>query len=380
MMMFRGNRMVLHTALAGAAAAGLAIAAAVTTQHPLQSPFPTADARAAALVDSGPVECPPPPPAVRDIDTVSKYGANRRENDSTIVNPADASKYAADTRPITDFTHRVSRFSDAALTHHATSSGDARCALQWMDAWAAKGALLGRMSDTGEAVRKWELGTLASAYLKIRKAPHDEAAAARVRRWLRQVAVAVRADYSRGTDRDSRSNNHLDWAAWAVMTAAIATDDRDLFGWSMDRFHYALGLISPDGTIPLEVKRRQLALSYHAFALGPLVMLREGAIDNGVKLSALEEQRLGALLDRVITGLSDPSYIAGKAGEDQDMAKVTDTQLAWLEPYYARSHDLRALQLLSARRPMTAPRLGGDLTALFAGPATQPRRPPDSEE
>ena len=368
--------MIVKTTAVSVGALALALTAAVSARHRLHPPFPAASAPLAAS-DGGGAACPPAPPAVRSIDTVSKYGANRRENDSTVVDASAAARYEADTRPVTDFTHEISKLSDAAIEHRRTASDDAACALGWMDRWASQGALLGSMSQQGEAVRKWELATLATSYLKIRDIPHDSAADARVRQWLDRLGKAVQADYSRGTDKDSRRNNHLYWAAWAAMATGIATDDRALFDWSIDRYRFALSQIAADGTLPLELQRRQLALSYHAFALGPLVMLHEGALANGVTLSADDEQRLQRLVDRTIAGVGDPAWFNQHSGYPQDLDKVTNTQLAWLEAWYARSRDPRALALIAPRRPLTAPRLGGNLTALFAAGALPLHRPAD---
>jgi poly(beta-D-mannuronate) lyase len=319
-------------------------------------------------------QCKRPPKAVRDISTVSKYGEDREAHRSTIIDAEAAARYAEDSRGLTEFSRGVSNFADDAVSDDADANQDARCAMVWMNGWALQHGLLGKVNPTGESLRKWELASLAAAYLKVREAPQDPAESARVGAWLRRIATEVRSDYSRGMNRDSRSNNHLNWAAWAVMVAAIAADDRDLFAWSVDRLHYALGQIAADGTLPLELKRRQLALAYHNFALAPLIMLREGAYANGIELSPDEERRLQALVDRVIMGIGDPSFIEAKSGFPQDVTQIKATQLAWLEPYFARSGDPRAKQLLDRYRPLTSRRLGGDLTVLFQdGAPSEPR-------
>ena len=357
----------------------LAVVMAVTGPPPqrgtLRSPFPVAESIAAApAAGSAKSRCQRPPQAVRDIVTISKFGQNRRANDSTVLDEEAAEAYAADTRTITTFSRRVSAMADGFSEGAESGGRDAHCALAWMNHWAEQDALLGRVNAAGESVRKWELATLATAYLKIRSAPLNRDEAARVRRWLGRVAAAVRADYSRNLSEDSRSNNHVNWAAWAVMAAAIADDDRELFDWSIDRFHQALRRIEADGTLPLELKRRQLAASYHNYALAPLIMLREGAIANGSPLGAQDNARLMRLIDVVLTMLDDPQFIADRAGHQQDMTKITVMHLAWLEPYFARSHDCRAVPFLERLRPMSFTRLGGNLTVQFADEAARATR------
>lgn len=341
----------------------------------LRSPFPQADSIAAApSFGTAKLRCQRAPQAVRDIVTVSKFGQSRRSTNSTVLDDEAAEAYAADTRAITAFTRRVSAMADGFSEGTESGSRDAHCALSWMNSWAEQDAMLGRVNATGESVRKWELATLATAYLKIRSAPLDRDKAARVRRWLGRVAEAVRSDYSHNLKEDSRSNNHLNWAAWAVMTAAIAADDRYLFDWSIERFRYALHQIGPDGTLPLELKRRQLAASYHNYALAPLIMLREGAIANGASVSADEDARMMRLVDLVLDTLADPKFLENKAGYKQDITKITATHLAWLEPYFARSRDARAIPLLERYRPLSFSRLGGNLTVQFGAEAQRTRR------
>ncbi len=342
-------------------------------RSPFKSPFPRADHIAiASIASSSEPKCPLAPPPVRDIISVSKFGENRRAHASTVIDPEAASEYAESIRSLSDFSRNVSSVADRLVDKHGTGGRDARCVMLWLSVWAEHDALLGRVNNTGEAVRKWELASLATSYLKIRSAPHDPEQSAIVRGWLKRVARHVEADYSRNLTLDSRSNNHLNWAAWAVMAAAIASDDSELFDWSVNRFRYALAQIGEDGTLPLELKRRQLALAYHNYALAPLIMLREGAAANGIALSPDEHRRLRTLIDLVLTGIDNPSAIEARTGFPQDMKEISAAHLAWLEPYYARSRDPRVKQVVEANRPLSFTRLGGNLTALFGDAVSPP--------
>lgn len=353
----------------------------VTTDRPkaeadLLSPFPrTSMIAAAPAVSSAKLKCETPPPAVRDIIVDSKFGEDRRSHNSTVVDPESAANYAESTKALTAYTRRVAGMADRFADPTSAGARDTRCALLWMNAWAEQDALLGEVNATGESVRKWELATLATAYLKIRDGSLDPERSARVRRWLKRLAEKVRADYSRNLEADSRSNNHLNWAAWAVMAAAIGADDRELFDWSVDRFHYALAQIADDGTLPLELKRRHLAAAYHNYALAPLILTREGAAANGIALSAGEAAHLQKLVDVVISSYTDPALLEARTGHRQDLSKVSATHLAWLEPYYARSHDPRVRDLIERNRPLSFSRLGGNLTALFGEGRGAPKPP-----
>ena len=74
--------------------------------------------------------------------------------------------------------------------------------------------------------------------------------------WLRRLATRVEADYSHGGDLPSRRNNHRYWAGWAAMAAAIALDDRRLYGWALESAELGIDSITADGFLPLELRWR----------------------------------------------------------------------------------------------------------------------------
>src|SRR3546814_18958005 len=84
-------------------------------------------------------------------------------------------------------------------------------------------------------------------------------------------------------------------------------------------------------------------LHYHQFALGPLVMMAETMTRNGEPDAYVwNDNRLNRLAMPVVAGLEDPEWFAGRAGEKQDMAvTIKTTQLAWMEPWQARSPEPR---------------------------------------
>lgn len=333
----------------------------------LKSPFGRTEISVSEIANNGGKTCNRAPAVIRDIKTVSKFGAQRQQHSSSLVDPVASAQYTKDIQPLTRFTRQVAKLADRYALNRVGAGDYARCALKWMDDWGKGDGLLGEANATGQSVRKWELATLATAYLKIQNASVDLDRSNRVAEWLRSIARKVRDDYSHGPLLDSRSNNHLNWAAWAVMAASIAAGDQELFDWSLDRFHYAIAQIDDDGTLPLELKRRQLALAYHNFALAPLIMLREGAYANNVAIETDEDLRLRRLVDTVFAGLEGSSTaIEAKSGYPQELSPISKTQLAWLEPYYARTGDPRAVTWLRRYRPMASARLGGNLTTLYS--------------
>lgn len=216
-------------------------------------------------------------------------------------------------------------------------------------------------------MRKWSLGTISLVYLKIRdESTLDPVKKAVVRDWLATWARIIRDDYSTGLHRSSRNNNHVYWAGWSVGLAAVVTDDREQFGWMVERYRAALRQISPDGTLPLELDRASKALHYHVFSVQPLIMIAALAERNGIDLYDAEEGALHRLVTRTVDGLGDPGYFERLTGHPQKwVGKLSGSKLTWMEPYFARFPNEAMEPWLKKFRPLKNRRTGGDATLLY---------------
>jgi poly(beta-D-mannuronate) lyase len=126
--------------------------------------------------------------------------------------------------------------------------------------------------------------------------------------------------------------------------------------------------IQDDGTLPLELDRKGRALHYHLFALAPLVMLAEMGERNGMPLYEERQGRLKQLVERVVQGASNPEAFARLAGAPQTdtMPPHGGSDLAWVEIWLARFPNPTLRRWVVDRRPVIDPRMGGNLTQLYA--------------
>jgi poly(beta-D-mannuronate) lyase len=276
-------------------------------------------------------------------------------------------RYRAARKPVDDFERTMVGLSDRYIATARPNPGIAACVLDGLSRWAKADAYLGEVSQQGGFVRKWSLGTISLAYLKIRHAAGLGRAKKRsVERWIDKWASLVRDDYSTHLHRSSRNNNHAYWAAWSVGLAAIVLDRRDLFDWMIARYRAAIRAIDSDGTLPLELKRGAKALHYHVFSTQALVLIAELGARNGIDLYGAENNALKRLVRRTTAGLADPGYFVGKTGKKQSwVGTLNGSKLAWMEPYYAR-HGAPALKpWIEKFRPMKNRRIGGNATVLY---------------
>lgn len=311
--------------------------------------------------------CPDAPKAIRNLKFKSIY--TDKSDGTSIVDPRAKKNYKDDTSALRHYENKISEWVMMNVAAPDAAQAQGVCALEWLDRWAKHDALLGKTNGQGEAVRKWSLASLSAAFVQIKdddRLPADQKK--RVLSWLHRIGERVRDDYSRELDNTSRQNNHMYWAAWGVMITGVATGDRDMMDWAIEKFKFGARQIQEDGTLPHEMARMTKAFNYHVFAAGPLIMMAETAEKNGIDLYSYNDDALERLVDRILTELeTDQEYITEKTDREQNLdGTVTAGQLAWMEPYYARFKEPRMKRWIKALRPMEQRRIGGNLSMLFA--------------
>ncbi len=327
--------------------------------------------------------CPSPPPAIRDIRAARFY----TDPANSIADPDKVAQNRAWLAPVIQFGTRIQAMAaDSYDTPSKAGAGDTPgCIRIWLAAWARADALLGRMEEQRQAEyeRKWSVVALALPYLATRPPPAVRAHNPdyqQIDAWFGRLATAIRPPYEDSVQGRPRANpvrnNHLNWAAAAVMLAGLAAGEREHIAWAVEKYRLAIQQIGPDGSLPLEVKRAGRATHYHRFALMPLVLTAEIAARNGIDLYAESLPQLRLLVDRVLADYADPSLMAQMAGTPQQPpnrtrdGRLSGTDIAWMEAWRLRFPDPRLSPhldaILTANRPAAAFNIGGNWSVYFS--------------
>lgn len=297
------------------------------------------------------------PPDLPAAITASDYYSDAAHS---VVDPARLKAYHRAVAPLQHAAQYIVAMADRYRTDGEVAAAD--CAAQWLHRFAADGVLTGSMSSNqADYVQAWMLGAFAVAWLKIRLAEHatDPAEQARVMGWLAQVADDIRRYYDPRVGKTDARNNHRYWAGFEVMAAGVAADRPDLFDWGIRSFDIGADQIRADGTLPLEMARRSLALHYHVFAAAPLVAMAELAAANGVDLYSRNDHALARLVDRAVAGITAPDWFAAKAGVAQAPIKLDADNIAWAAPFARRFPNPQLTMLLAKTQSRSMLYLGG---------------------
>ncbi len=291
--------------------------------------------------------CDEPPPPVRDIVADRFYV----DSASSIADKAIIAHNRVALATLDHTLIAILAMADKAL---AGDEPSAACAGHWLAVWAKGGAMLGNMSSQQAVIdRKWRTAGMAVGYLKIRASlePADRTA---IDAWMNDLGDRVVADQGWPAKR----NNQVYWAGFAAGAVGTATGASHLLDYSRRAFDAGMTDIRPDGTLPMELARRQQALDYTNIALAPLVMAAELAALRGEDWYGRENGAIHRLAARVLTGLRDPKSFAALAGEPSvDVPR--GGLLGWLAFYRLRfPNGVDG----APSGPFRYPWLGGDMT------------------
>jgi poly(beta-D-mannuronate) lyase len=320
----------------------LAVAATGAKADKLLSPWDSVK----VVATDAPYTCPAPPPFASTVEIGSYY----IDSHASVTDPQ---KFAAFQKASEASTH-LSQFTALAADAYLAkgSRPAALCVYSLLDAAAKAEAFAGKMPGyQGVYLQNWLLSAVAISYLKVRPSslgtPDQDAA---IHRWFGRLAARVREYFDAEVLRlgSDGENNHIYWAGLSVAAQAIANDDHDAGGWALTAYRMGLKAIQPDGSLPAEMNRGQMALHYHLYALGPLIFLAEFGEANGLDLYAEENGALHRLVKFCVAGLEDPTLLEKRTGVAQLVTlPYGGSDIGWAVPYVRRFPNPQLSELLA---------------------------------
>ncbi|HEU5047202.1 MAG TPA: mannuronate-specific alginate lyase [Rickettsiales bacterium] len=311
----------------------------------------------------------PPPPFTGTLAFTSKYQGSGPSQDQ--LNPQAFAEYQESTKAVDDLEKGI-----VVMTNKYMKQGDPQrleCILSWMAAWSDAHALEQPTNDyMGKAVRKWALGSLSGAYLRLEFSRSEPLQAypeqnKKIEAWLGRLGEQVMSDWNIDSSSSHKINNHYYWAAWAVMATSVVLNRQDMFDWSLKTYDYFTTQVDKDGYLPNELARKTRAFSYHQYALLPLSMIAAFARANNINEASRGNNAIGRVAKVVLKGMDDKSDFEAKTGIKQQTDEIThNSRQAWIPPFcYAEPCFDAVEQRLNTYGVISNTNLGGEVTTIF---------------
>jgi len=302
--------------------------------------------------------CPAVPAPVVDVIGQTYY----KDSHHSVIDPEKLRRSREMVQPLRNFGNQIAKWSDSLWVRK--DLGAEKCLLEWFTSWAKAGAMLGNANYQGEFERKWFLAGVSLSYLRIEKhVDWNKEDKILVLDWFERLAKKVRSDYEQKLEKQSRHNNHIYWAALAVMAASIAIDNRDLYDWALVRAKQGAMDVTLEGFLPEELDRASRARHYQSFALQALTMLAFLTEKNGFDLYSVNDQALDRLIKTTVEGYRNNSIFERASSFQQEPVDPRDFN--WV-PVYRYQHPKNAVLIgLSEEKSLYSSWLGGNLSEMF---------------
>lgn len=338
-----------------ALAAFFVLAQVCAAQVPLRSPWDSIPVK----LTNAPYSCPQPIHLSPDLTTSGFYSDSK----GSIIDPVKWAAYQKSAGPVKKLGNLAVAAADAYQTTGSRQA--AECVLTLEKTAALDKALTGKMSSNqAYFVQGWVIGALGIALLKVRDSGLVNAADTKLlTNWMKTVSEQTLAFYKqRDAATGGNGNNHLYWAGVQIGAIGIAANDRRFFDWAVAAYRNGIRQITPEGTMPLEMRRGRRALHYHLYAAAPLVYLAEFGEDNGVDLYAEGNHALKRLVDLSIAGLNGSGFFDKATGIKQDLpdGPPSAEAIGWAKVYVHRFPAPAISKLLSEAHSLSYMYLGGD--------------------
>ena len=310
--------------------------------------------------------CEPVAP-IRSLSFDSRYASN--DPARATLDPEREAEVLAALAPLDGFIETLVEHT-ARLYEGRTRDrrAAAACIVGLLGDWAEADAL----SDLGTETVELTLGSrLASlALIAWQAAPYEGGTPefGTVVAWLERRVSGQMAFWETAPDGARRGNLRA-WAALSGAALALLSDRDDLAPWAAASLRDVVCTAGPDGSLPQEMSRGELALHYQLHAVAPLVtasalLERQGVAMQDTCDGALH--RIVAFTIGEVTGENRTAKIAGVAQSlDDEIDQLAGFRLAWVEPYLHLRDNVEIDAAVDELRPLNYTKLGGNQTALW---------------
>lgn len=327
-----------------------------------------AGAAAAEDAQQEPFVCAATPKAVVSLDHGSRYmAADKSRSD---FDEAANEEVNAQLKPVDEFITDLATAANRAVSTPDDRAAAVECVLLGLAQWAKADALsdLGTMNAQLSAPSR--IAGLAFAYAQIKPFLNPSDATAQiVERWLKARAQSTISYFDTDAPRNASRNNLRAWAALAVARIGLTVKDPSMIDWADASVRLVACQTAPNGSLPLEMARRDLALHYQLHAVTPLVVTAALLQADGHDLFQICDRALHRAVAFTVDAFENPDLVKSLTGHSQSYfngsEKLRGFELAWAEAYLSLFHAPRLATFVATYGALGNSKLGGRQSLLW---------------
>lgn len=312
--------------------------------------------------------CAETPPPVVSLDHGSRYVAADKSRSS--FDEASNDDVNAQLKPVDAFIGDLASAANRAVSTLADRSAATECVLSALAIWAKAGALSDLSTMNAQLSAPSRVAGLAFAYAQIKPflEPSDDQAL--VEQWFSDRARATMAYFDTDAPKNAARNNLRAWAGLAVARIGLTVDDAAMIDWADATARLVACQAAPDGSLPLEMARKDLALHYQLHAVTPLVVTAALLQDRGHALFQACDKAIPRAVSFVLDAFDDPELVEKLTGHPQSYftgsEKLRGFELAWAAAYLSVYYSPRLTDFVAEYGALGNSKLGGRQSLLWA--------------
>lgn len=282
-----------------------------------------------------PFVCKAVPEPVVSLDHGSRYVA--KDKSRSDFDEASNKDVNAQLKPVDTFISDLAMAANRAVSTKADQSVATDCVLSGLAVWASADALSDLATMNAQLSAPSRIAGLAFAYAQIKPFLAESEAQKMVETWLSDRARAIMVYFDTEAPKNASRNNLRAWAALAVARIGLTVEDQSMNDWADASVRLVACQAAPDGSLPLEMARQELALHYQLHAVTPMVVAAALLKENGRDLFSACDRALHRTVDFVLDGFDDPDLVETLTGHSQSYfngsEKLRGFELAWAPAY-----------------------------------------------
>lgn len=328
----------------------------------LPAPYP------AQAQDAEPFVCPALIEPVQRLDYGSRYDSDDKSKSS--FDAASNAEVNDQLEPVDDFITDMASAANAALIGDEPDAVD--CVVNGLSAWAKDHALKDMGSLNARLSVPSRVAGLAFAWAEVAPMVPAGANKMQIEAWLAELAQSTIEFFDTDAPKKASRNNLRAWAGLAVARIGITLDDKVMTDWAAESLRLVACTADPDGSLPLEMARKDKALHYHLHALTALIPTAVLLQQRGYTPFTDCDGSLHRSVRFAVSAFADPSGVTDLAKAKQSYFNGKDTlqgfEVAWASAYLSLFHAPAVTDFTAPFEGLANSKLGGLQALVWLAP------------